>query len=46
MERELSDEKTLDPEELNEMEERRVNMLNEAMLINISISGIVISMRI
>ena len=30
MERELSDEKTLDPEVLNEMEEKRIAMLNEA----------------
>lgn len=30
MERELSDEKTLSPETLNEMEEKRVQMLNEA----------------
>lgn len=32
MERELSDEKTLDPEQLNEMEERRIGMLNEASI--------------
>ncbi len=30
MERELSDEKTLDPEQINEMEEKRLAMLNEA----------------
>lgn len=30
MERELSDEKTLDPEVINEMEEKRLKMLNEA----------------
>lgn len=30
MERELSDDKTLDPEQINEMEERRLDMLNKA----------------
>lgn len=30
MERELSDEKTLDPEVINEMEQKRIGMLNEA----------------
>lgn len=30
MERELSDDKTLDPEVINEMEEKRIKMLNEA----------------